>query len=383
MQQPVEIDSAQRRRLAERATLVGALVNLALAGAKIFFGWVGHSQALIADGIHSLSDLASDAIVVIASRHGSAEADEDHPYGHGRIETVATVMLGVLLFLVAIGIGVDATTRLANPEELPIPTAIALSVAVVSVFSKEALYWYTLIVARRIRSNLLKANAWHHRSDAFSSVVVLIGVGGAMLGVPVLDAIAALGVAVMIGAIGWELIGQGIRELVDTALDEDRVKAIEEIIVGTPGVRSLHMLRTRRMGPDALADVHIQVAPRLSVSEGHQISEAVRLCLVTEIEELTDVTVHIDPEDDEEAAPCAGLPSRTELLPRLQQTWQRHECPMVEEVVVHYLDGHVHLDLIVDLERLGDADERHHLSETLIAATRELEQVGEVRVYYH
>ncbi|MCP5141098.1 MAG: cation transporter [Gammaproteobacteria bacterium] len=380
---PVVTDPIQRRRLAERATIVGAVVNLVLSVAKIMFGWIGHSQALIADGIHSLSDLASDAIVVVASRHGSAAADDDHPYGHGRIETVATVLLGVILMLVAIGIGVDATARLADPESLPIPSTIALWVALASVVSKEALYWYTLIIARRIRSNLLKANAWHHRSDAFSSIVVLIGVGGAMLGVPVLDAIAALGVAVMIAKIGWDLIRQGVRELVDTGLEEDRVQAIQEIIVGTPGVRSLHMLRTRRMGPDALADVHIQVAPRLSVSEGHQISETVRLALVKNIEELTDVTVHIDPEDDEEAAPCEGLPSRSALLPLLQQAWQRHNCPMVEEVVMHYLDGHVHLDLTVDLACVGDADRRHQVRTALIAATRELDHIGEVRVYYH
>lgn len=382
MQNVVITDPVERRRLAERATIVGALVNLLLAGAKIVVGWFGHSQALIVDGIHSLSDLASDAIVVVASRHGSVAADDDHPYGHGRIETLATVILGVILFGVALGIGIDATARLTHPEDLAVPAVIALWVAVLSVLSKEALYWYTILVARRIRSNLLKANAWHHRSDAFSSVVVLIGVAGAMLGVPALDALAAMGVAVMIGKIGWDLIRQGVRELVDTGLDEDRIRAIQDIIEGTPGVRSLHMLRTRRMGPDALADVHIQVAPRVSVSEGHQISEAVRLGLVSNIEELSDVTVHIDPEDDEDAAPCAGLPSRSDLLPRLQQAWQHHACPMVEEVVMHYLDGQVHLDVIVDLETVG-RDERHKARETLRDAAREMPQVGEVRVYYH
>ncbi|MCB1734484.1 MAG: cation transporter [Gammaproteobacteria bacterium] len=383
MSKPLITDPQERRRLADRATLVGAGINLVLAGAKIAVGWIGHSQALIVDGIHSLSDLASDAIVMIASKHGSVEADDDHPYGHGRIETVATVVLGAILAAVALGIGIDATSRLTRPEDLPTPTAIALWVALLSVFSKEALYWYTILIARRIRSNLLKANAWHHRSDAFSSVVVLIGVTGAMLGVPALDALAAMGVAIMIAKIGWDLIRQGVRELVDTGLEEDRVQAIQEIIVGTPGVRSLHMLRTRRMGPDALADVHIQVAPRLSVSEGHQISETVRMGLVAGIEELTDVTVHIDPEDDEEAAPCAGLPSRSELLPRLQREWQRNGGPMVEEVVMHYLDGKVHLDLMVDLEAMVDPGERHQFRDALRNAARQLPEIGEVRVYYH
>ncbi len=369
----------QRRKAAEKATLIGALINIVLAIAKIVVGWIGRSEALIADGIHSFADLLSDVIVLVATRHGSEDADTNHPYGHARIETVAAVMLGVLLVLVGIGIGYDASMRLMEPETLLVPEPIALAVALISVFSKEALYRYTMMVAKKTRSKLLEANAWHHRSDAFSSIVVLIGVGGSILGFTVLDALAAIGVALMIGKIGWDLISQGISELIDTALDEDKVEEIERLITNIPGVQNVHMLRTRRMGADALADVHVQVAPRLSVSEGHQISEAVRYTLIREVDELTDVTVHIDPEDDEIAAPCAELPNSVEVIKDLTECWQRALCIPVENVVMHFLDGKVHLDITLLLKFSGSDKKSVEARDLLMSALSPLAYIGEIK----
>ncbi len=192
---------------------------------------------------------------------------------------------------------------------------MALVAALVSIGAKEWLYWWTLGYARPVRSELLRANAWHHRSDAVSSVVVLVGIAGTMAGLPYLDAIAAVVVAIMIAKIAWDLGWGAINELVDTGLDDDRLAAIRDTIRTVGGVRDIRMLRTRRHGGQASADVHILVDPKVSVSEGHMISVLVEQRLKLEIDEITDVTVHIDPEDDEGAAPCAGLPCGQRFLP--------------------------------------------------------------------
>ncbi len=185
--------------------MIGAVIDFALGIAKIVVGIIGHSQGLVADGVHSLSDLATDAIVIWAAKQGTREADSEHPYGHERIQTVATVLLGLALIAVAIGIAYDAISRLFHPESLAAPTTLTLIVAAISIIAKEGIYHYTIRVARRIRSKLLTANAWHSRSDALSSVVVLLGILGAMAGLSYLDAVAAVIVAAMIAHVAWRL----------------------------------------------------------------------------------------------------------------------------------------------------------------------------------
>ena len=181
----------QRYNEVKKVTLVGSLVDFLLGGAKILVGGIANSQALVADGVHSLSDLATDFIVLYAAKHSHKEADEDHPYGHGRIETLATVGLGIALIFIALGIGYDSVLRLNDPGMLLKPGMLALAMATVSVISKEWIYHYTVGAARRLRSDMLMANAWHSRSDAISSIVVVIGIAGAMFGYPYLDAVAA------------------------------------------------------------------------------------------------------------------------------------------------------------------------------------------------
>lgn len=338
-----------------RTTLVGGISNLVLSVVKIAAGWFGHSYALIADGIHSLSDLLSDLMVWYAGHKAGYGPDQDHPYGHARFETVATLAMGFLLLAVAIGIGWDAGRRLFAPESLLQPEPIALYAALASILIKESLYWYTLAAARRVRSDLLRANAWHHRSDAISSIVVVVGLAGTLAGLPYLDDIAAILVALMIARIAWDLGWQATRELVDTGLDPGQLARIREIIMGIGGVRDAHMLRTRTYGGRASADVHVLVDPRISVSEGHAISVLVEQRLKREIDDMTDVTVHIDPEDDETAPPTMGLPMRTEALARLAALWSDEPAALARErVVLHYLDGQIEVDLLLPLGACGD-----------------------------
>ncbi|MEJ2509901.1 MAG: cation diffusion facilitator family transporter [Gammaproteobacteria bacterium] len=367
-----------------RITLIGALVNVLLAAAKISFGIIGSSQSLSADGVHSLSDLASDGLVIFAAKHGSQDADEDHPYGHARIETAFTVGLGILLVLVAAGILVDAVDRLFQTQRLLHPGVLALVVAAISVLSKELLYRYTLHVAKKVRSNLLRANAWHHRSDAISSIVVIIGVAGSMAGLHYLDAIAAAGVALMIAKIGWDLSWHSLKELVDTGLDPERVEAIRNCILNVDGVRTLHMLRTRRMGQDALVDVHIMVPPKLSVSEGHHIGETVRSRVIREVDEVTDVMVHIDPEDDETSPPSLKLPLRGELMDRLAPAWADIPAAQhIEKVTLHYLDGKIAVDLLLPFSVLDQGSTREQLNQRFAAVADEVEAVASIGLYFH
>jgi cation diffusion facilitator family transporter len=366
-----------------RTAVVGALVNLALSAVKFAAGVFGQSQALIADAIHSFSDLLSDLLVWFAGRQAAQRADREHPYGHGRYETVATLVLGGLLALVAIGIGWDAAHRLFAPEDLLRPAPMALYAALASILVKEWLYWYTTAYARRIQSQMLRANAWHHRSDAISSVVVLVGVAGTMAGLPYLDAVAAFLVAVMIAHIGWELGWEAIQELVDTGLAADRLAAVRQTILSVGGVRDVHMLRTRRLGGYASADVHVLVDPRVSVSEGHMISVLVERRLKHRIDELTDVTVHIDPEDDE-AAPCGALPLRAEAMVRLSRLWDGlPEASLRQHTTLHYLNGKIDVDTYFPLDACGgDADLARGLRDRLQAAVQPDTVFNRVSVYF-
>ena len=366
-----------------KVTLVGSLVDFLLGVAKIIVGWLAHSQALIADGVHSLSDLATDFLVLYAAKHAHREADEDHPYGHGRIETLATVGLGIALIGVALGIGYDAMRRMNSPDLLLNPGWIALSVAALSVVAKEAIYHYTRNAAKRLRSNMLMANAWHSRSDAISSIVVVIGVAGAMMGYSYLDSVAAIAVAVMISKIGFELVRDSTKELIDTALESEVTDAIRSEVFNIDGVRALHMLRSRRSGGDALIDLHIQVDPRISVSEGHQIGDTVRRQLLERIEEVTDVTVHIDPEDDEQKSPCDKLPLRGDLIEALKERWEHLEGIHADQVTLHYLDGKLQVELGLPLNMLENNPDPKSLVADIEAAAKELPEIDSVRVNFY
>jgi cation diffusion facilitator family transporter len=291
----------ERYRIAQRTTWVSAGVNLLLTLLQILVGWLAHSQSLIAHGVHSFSDLLSDFLVLFANRQGNSPADKDHPYGHARIETAATLILGVSLCLVGGGILWDAATRLQSMSTgtpLPALELAALWVAIATVVFKEALYRYLIGVARRLNSKLMAANAMHTRADAASALVVVAGVGGALAGWPALDLVAALLMGFMILRLGVALAWGALRELIDEGLDEEHVNAIRAALDKVPGLVGVHDLRTRRMAHQVLVDVHALVSPKISVSEGHFIAESARIAVLRSNPEILDVLVHVDPEDD-------------------------------------------------------------------------------------
>ena len=378
----MQTESGNQRTIASRrATLASVLVNILLSIGQIFLGIVGNSQALIADGIHTLSDLSTDTLVLYAIWHGSKEADEDHPYGHGRIETAATVFLGLALAIVGVGIAINAALRLTDPANILTPAPITLVMAVITIFSKEGLYQYTIKIADRYQSSILRANAWHHRSDAISSIIVVIGIGGSLLGLPYFDALAAIGLGTMIIRMGLMLSWNALKELIDTALSQDEVEAIRRSIIATDGVVDLHMLRTRLMGGRALVDVHLQVNGNISVSEGHQISENVRNRLIDEFESVDEVMVHIDPEDDERHEVNIDLPMREEMTSRINTAIATvKDSPVAEKITLHYLKGNINIDLIFPSMPDVDDQTRRKTAKTVAEILHKDPNVGRVEI---
>jgi len=374
-------DAEQILKIKSRVTYVGALVNIFLTIIKIGFGIFGQSAALIADGIHSLSDLVSDFFVIIAIKLGSREADHDHPYGHRRFETMATVLLGAGLGVIAGGIAWDAVERLLDPAKLLIPNKDTMGIAVVSILANEWLFHYTKRVGEETRSKLLLANAWHHRSDAFSSIVVLFGIGAVLMGYPFADAVAAVIVAIMIAKMGIGLVLESIYELVDSSLPEDFVREIRRIIKQTQGVRSIHLLRTRRMGEDAYVDTHLVVDSRISVSEGHMIGDDVRDNLKTEFDDVVDVLVHIDPEDDEFKDGNIKRLSRQDVQVYLDQ-YLAELIHTVDDFRIHYLEGRVEVEVVLPHAMFKQSEQVEWLKRQCAMIEKDVEMIEKVYVFF-
>ena len=376
------MNKQDRTKASQKVTLVGAVIDLALGIFKVIAGVLGNSGALIADGIHSFSDLLSDGVVLYAAKHSAEEADDEHPYGHERFETVATLGLAIILAIIGVGIIYDAFERLFNPSELS-HNALLLSVVALSIFSKEALYWYTLKVAKTYKSDMLKANAWHHRSDALSSVVVFIGILGSLNGYLYLDGVAAVVVGFMIIYIAWKLGLGATKELVDSSIDADQVKQLRDSIGRISGVNSVHSLRTRKIGHTISCDVHVQVDPFLSVSEGHIISVSVERVAKECLENLNDVTVHIDPEDDETVEPYEALPERAEALGILTKALFNNKCDgEIERIQLHYLESRIHVDFYLPLSCLESGQSGDEILTKLHETVDPLEGFGKIKVYF-
>ena len=338
----------ERFAAAQKSTWVSIAINVLLTILQMVGGFFAHSQALMADGLHSLSDLLSDVLVLFANRHGNRLADADHPYGHARIETAATLILGTFLAVLGVVLLIAAAIRLQHPEALRAVNPLALAIAVMALVAKEGLFRYMLAVAKRVRSQMLVANAWHARSDAASSLVVIVGVAGNLLGYTFFDLLAAAVVGVMIAHMGGKLALEAMAELIDTGLDEEEVAAIRKTLLNTHGVRGLHELRTRKMADNALVDAHIMVDPKISVSEGHYIAELARHAVLKH-HHVMDVMVHIDPEDDLKAKPNAHLPSRPNLLAHLVERLGEPSLPD-NRVIFHYLDGKVDAEIYLSAD---------------------------------
>ncbi|HCZ47692.1 MAG TPA: cation-efflux pump [Gammaproteobacteria bacterium] len=376
-------EASDRYQAGRRVTLIAAGINLFLALIKFAGGIFAHSQALIADAIDSTADLFSDMAVLYGARQSARAPDAKHPYGHGRIETLVSVFLGGVLLATAAGISLHAAQRLLDPEQILPPGPAALAVAVVAIALKEWIYRYTLRVGRETRSRMLEANAWHQRTDSISSLVVLTGVGGSLLGMPYLDPVAAIGVSVLIARVGWELLWQSASELADSALARERVAAIRRTIRDVEGVHGLHMLRTRRAGPDALVDVHVQVNPHISVSEGHRIAEHIRERLIRDLDEVSDVLVHIDTEDDQSFERGRTLPLRADLERQIRGTIA--DVPgaeQVRQVLLHYDADRIGVELHLPLELAPDAAAARSLAERLKTPLYDVPHVVDVAVHF-
>ena len=300
---------AERVAAAARSTWVSVGVNVLLTLTQIAMGIVAKSQGLIADGIHSLSDLVADFVVLLASHHSRKDADEDHPYGHQRFENAASLVLGSLLLAVGLGMLWSAARKLESPESVPTVHVVALWVAGGALVAKELLFRYMLAVAKRVKSSMLVANAWHARSDAASSLVVGIGIIGNLAGYPILDPIAAAIVGFMVTRMGWSFSWDALHDLMDRAVDEQEVQAIRETLTGTPGVRNVHDVRTRKMGDLIVVDAHLEVDAQLSVEAGHDIAVEARR-RVMQRHRVLNLMTHVDPwrrpDLDHAPGPSAG-----------------------------------------------------------------------------
>ena len=284
----------ERAAAASRSTWVSVVVNLVLSTVQIVVGVWAKSQSLIADGIHSLSDLVADFVVLFANHHSQKDADEDHPYGHQRFETAASLVLGLLLLAVGVGMVWSAVVKLENPESVPQVHSVALWVAGGALVGKELLFRYMLAVAKKVKSSMLVANAWHARSDAASSLVVGVGIAGNLAGYPILDPIAALIVGFMVGKMGWEFGWDAMHDLMDRAVDEQEVQAIRQSLLDTPGVAGVHDVRTRKMGDMVVVDAHLEVDAQITVEEGHDIAVEARQ-RVMQRHRVLNLMTHVDP----------------------------------------------------------------------------------------
>ena len=278
-------------------TAVGAVVNAFLIALKLLAGFFGHSQALIADAVHSVSDLFTDAVVLLGLRIGQKAPDGKHPFGHARIETLASAIVGLALIVTALYLGIGAALDIYHDIEYH-PTGLALIGAGVSIALKEALYQYTVRTGRRIRSQLVIANAWHHRSDALSSVAVLLGVAGTLVNPSwhILDSFAAMLVSFFIIKVGMDIIRDSMRELTDTAPQKEILETIDTCTRSVEGVIDTHDLRVRTSGGAVQMETHIVVNGLLTVAEGHRIAKEVEECLAREIDNFDRVIVHVDPD---------------------------------------------------------------------------------------
>lgn len=353
MQQPDSPAQRHRQNLskemkaASRVTIIGMLLDAFLGIIKVIGGALFHSHALFVDGVHSFTDVASDLLVLGVMRLSRQEPDENHPYGHQRIETFGTLVLGSVLIAVGAALAWENTLRLVAGNIDTVPGWPVLVAAVISVASKEWIFRYTKRVGLEIRSDLIIANAWHSRTDALSSLVVLVATVGAMLGLLWLDVLAAVAISIIIIHIGWKFTWDSVQELVDTGLSTDDTALLKDIARNTDGVLDVHELRSRRMGQDILLDVHLVVRPEISVSEGHQIGMQVVSGMRGALDNILDIHFHIDAEDDEDELPAAEqLPSRAEVSRIIAERLE--EIPQRSRLRLHYLRNKLHLEIFLD-----------------------------------
>jgi len=341
-----------------RVTWLGLFANLILAIAKGFIGTIAHSSALIADAGHSVSDLLSDSITLWAVHMAGVPKDKNHPYGHGKFETVGTFIVAIFLLLTGVGVAWHVLNKIDTPE---VPGTAALWMAAIAICLKEALFHVTRMVGRRSGSRVLLANAWHHRSDAISSVAALVGIGGAQWGIPLMDPIAGVLVAGLIIKTGIDIGYESIRELTDETVEEEVISELGRILAKIDGVDHFHEMRARRMGPQLLVDLHIEVDSMMSISAAHQVAERVRLRILDELPAVNEVLVHVDAEDDfveskggiEETKDIVLMRPQTEIESDVKKILTEiPEIQGITHIYCHYLNQEltVQVNILLDEE---------------------------------
>ncbi len=340
---------SERDSVARKVTIVGAFVNVILAGLKAVVGIITSSAALVADAVHSIADLISDFVVYIAILFGSREADDNHQYGHRRYETLASMVVGFLIIITGLGLGWEFIQRIQESEDWVNPGRTALAVAGVSIIAKEILYQYTHKAGLKHNHQLIQANAVHHRTDALSSLVVFAGLLVSEFGYSVGDLAAALVVSFMLTRIGLKIVYDSLLEISEAGVDSETYDLMEKTIRETEGVVDMHLLRTKTIGGEIFAETHAQVNPYLSVTQGHEIAHRIIKRVENVVPALQELTVHIDPEDDEHVNP--ELPDCSEVENNIRAIWSKHyDVSQLEYITLHVLYDGIEADIRISSE---------------------------------
>jgi len=363
-----------------RAIVVGIIANILLALFKFAGGILGNSVALIADAIHSLSDLVTDFIVLFTHRIGKMPQDKDHPYGHGRAETIGATVIGLLIIVTGIGVTYETWGTIAE-DNRQAPGLLAASAALLSILINEGLFRYTRRVGEATKSPSLIANAWHHRTDAISSIAALIGIIGAWQGFAFMDPLAGAVVGCMIVKVGYDITRQGVRDLMDTALSDEHTKKIHGILREIPEVLHFHDLRTRVIGGEFLIDVHILVDPEMTVTEGHRVAETARRNLINAIHNIQDVLVHVDGEHDSEVETIYPV-TRKELVEIARPLISELAGNILQpEIRVHHIKGKNLVDVFIKIDSNQSMEDSRALVANVKSKLETAPQIDQARVF--
>ena len=297
----MELNRNNFEQVANRVSVVTIIANVVLSLVKLAAGLVAHSGAMISDAVHSASDVFSTLVVMIGIKLAARPNDSDHPYGHERLECVAAIVLSVILLMTGLGIGADALGKILGGDygELQVPGALALAAALLSILVKEAMYWYTRHYARKIDSGALLADAWHHRSDALSSVGALVGILGARMGFPVMDPAASLVIFFFIAKAAWEIFRDAMDKMVDRSWGQDKEEMLRQQVLGHPQVLGIDRLRSRVFGNRIFVDVDIRVDGGYTLQEAHAIAEQVHDQIERQHPKIKHIMVHVNPAEQE------------------------------------------------------------------------------------
>lgn len=291
------MDDEKAKQIAMRVSVVTIICNLLLSFFKLAAGLLGHSGAMISDAVHSASDVFSTIVAILGINISKKKSDQNHQYGHDRLECVAAIVLAVILFLTGVGIGIGGIKNIISgiSEDMAVPGAIALAAAILSILIKEWMYWYTRKAAKKINSGALMADAWHHRSDALSSIGAFVGILGARMGYPILDPLASVVICLFIGKAAYDIFRDAIDKMVDKSCDPETLGKMRSIILEQPGVQNIDLLQTRLFGPKIYVDIEIAADGNLTLREGHEIAQRVHDAMEKEFPLVKHCMVHVNP----------------------------------------------------------------------------------------